>query len=67
MRLSSGKTMLNYNVFPKLKTTITGSSKKMVSAMGTKTDGKTGNLVFALKTAEIAAEFSNVYNANLPA
>lgn len=67
MRLSSGNTMLNYNILPKLKTNISGSSKKMVSAIGTKKDGKTGNIVFAVKSPEIAAELSKVYNDNLPA
>ncbi|CAI6339511.1 unnamed protein product [Periconia digitata] len=64
MRLSSGNTMLNYNIFPKLKTSITGKTKKMVTAIGTKKDGKTGNLIFAVKNEDIAAEFSNVYNEN---
>ncbi|KAF2638278.1 hypothetical protein P280DRAFT_80241 [Massarina eburnea CBS 473.64] len=66
MRLSTGTTMLNYNIFPKVKTAVTGSSKKMVSAIGTKKDGKSGNMFFAVKSSDIATEFSNVYNANLP-
>jgi hypothetical protein len=67
VRNASGITLLNYNILPKLKTTVTGTSMRMVNAIGTKMDGKTSNIVFAFKSSEIAAEFSNIYNNNLPA
>lgn len=66
IRTNSGAIPLNYYILPKLSTNVTGNSKKMVSAIGTKKDGKTGNIVFAFKTTELAEEFSKIYNKHLP-
>lgn len=66
IRLASGKTALNYNILPKLKTNVTGNSKKMVSAVRPGEGGKLKHTFFALKTNDIAEEFSRVYNESLP-
>jgi hypothetical protein len=64
MRGSSGNILLNYNILPKLKTTLAGNSRKMVSAIGTKDGGKVGHFVFCFKTPEEADSFSRTYNEN---
>jgi len=67
MRLSSGNTPVNYSLLPKFKTTVVGKNQVMVRATMVKKDGSVGTVFFALKTSDLAQEFSRVYNENLPA
>ncbi|KAL5120392.1 hypothetical protein ACEQ8H_001682 [Pleosporales sp. CAS-2024a] len=66
IRIASGATPLNYSILPKLKTAVTGNSGKMVQATMPKKEGGIAQYFVSLKTAEIAKEFSDKYNASLP-
>jgi len=67
IRTTTGKTPVNYNIVPKIATSLAGKSKSMVLATRPGEGGKLSSLYFTLKTGDVAEEFSSVYNANLPA
>lgn len=66
IRIGSGATPLNYSILPALKSTVTGSSGKMVQATMPKKEGGFAPVYISVKTPEIAKEFSTKYNASLP-
>lgn len=66
MRLPSGTTPVNYNILPKIKASVSGASGKMVLAAQPGDAGKPTSLFFSLKSADVAEEFSTVYNNNHP-
>jgi hypothetical protein len=71
MRIPSGKTPLNYNVLPRVPTTVHGKSLNQVKALRSE-NGMLAPLYFIIKQPEgvsesPAVEFSRVYNENLPA
>jgi phage FluMu gp28-like protein len=51
---------------PALKSTVTGSSGKMVQATMPKKEGGFTQFFISLKTKEVAKEFSDKYNESLP-
>jgi hypothetical protein len=66
MRLPSGATPVNWNLLPGLRSSVAGASKTMVLASRPpEGDGKLTSVYFAMKPAEVAEEFSSVYNANV--
>jgi hypothetical protein len=68
MRIPNGKTPVNYNLLPGIRTGVAGKSKTMVSATRPKEEGKGLEPLFFVfnKMPEQAKEFSETYNANLP-
>jgi hypothetical protein len=66
MRLSSGATRLNYIIPQKLEAKVLGASGKMVKVMGKKElESKLSALFFALRSPELAQEFTQTYNENV--
>jgi hypothetical protein len=66
MRLPSGATPVNFNILPKIASSVAGKSKTMVLASRPGTDGKPSPVYFVVKTSEEAAQFSSAFNANMP-
>jgi hypothetical protein len=66
IRIPSGQVPLNYSILPALKSTVTGSSGKMVQATMPKKEGGFTQFFISLKTKEVAKEFSDKYNESLP-
>lgn len=66
IRLSSGATPLDYRLLPALQATVTGSSKKMIMATKPAKEGGLQQVLYAVKTPEIAEEFATKYNESLP-
>ncbi|KAH7079903.1 hypothetical protein BKA63DRAFT_407085 [Paraphoma chrysanthemicola] len=66
IRIPSGQTPLNYSILPALKSSIMGSSGKMVQGSKPKKEGGIEQYYISLKTAELAKEFSDKYNESLP-
>ena len=66
IRIASGATPLNYSILPKLETSVTGSSGKMVMATMPKREGGFDQIYVTFKTSDEAKEFSESYNASLP-
>ncbi|KAF9692138.1 hypothetical protein EKO04_010142 [Ascochyta lentis] len=66
IRIPSGATPLNYQILPALRSNVTGSSKKMVQATRPGKDKGLTPVYFAVKSAEVAEEFSRKYNESMP-
>ena len=66
IRLANGSTPLNYQVLPKLRATVTGSSKKMVMVSKPAKEGGFQQVLYAVKTPEVAEELAAKYNESLP-
>ncbi|KAH7086206.1 hypothetical protein FB567DRAFT_445195 [Paraphoma chrysanthemicola] len=66
IRIPSGQTPLNYSILPALKSSIMGSSGKMVQGSKPKKEGGIEQYYISLKTPELAKEFSDKYNESLP-
>jgi hypothetical protein len=66
IRIPSGQVPLNYSILPALKSTVIGSSGKMVQATMPKKEGGFTQFFISLKTKEVAKEFSDKYNESLP-
>jgi hypothetical protein len=66
IRIPSGATPLNYQILPALRSTVTGSSKKMVQATRPGKDKGLAPVYFAVKSPEVAEEFSRKYNESMP-
>jgi hypothetical protein len=66
IRIPSGATPLNYQILPALRSTVTGSSKKMVQATRPGKDKGLTPVYFAVKSPEVAEEFSRKYNESMP-
>jgi hypothetical protein len=67
MRLPSGATPVNFNILPKIASSVAGNSKTMILTSRPDPNGKISSVYFIVKTASEAAEFSSVFNANMPA
>lgn len=67
IRIPSGATPLNYQILPALRSTVAGSSKKMVQATRPGKDKGLTPVYFAVKNSEVAEEFSRKYNESMPA
>ncbi|KAJ4337459.1 hypothetical protein N0V95_008327 [Ascochyta clinopodiicola] len=66
IRIPSGATPLNYQILPALRSNVTGSSKKMVQATRPGKDKGLTPVYFAVKSPEVAEEFSRKYNESMP-
>ncbi|KAJ4987614.1 nucleoporin nsp1 [Stagonosporopsis vannaccii] len=66
IRIPSGATPLNYQILPALRSTVAGSSKKMVQATRPGKDKGLTPVYFAVKSPEVAEEFSRKYNESIP-
>ncbi|KAF2273376.1 uncharacterized protein EI97DRAFT_461045 [Westerdykella ornata] len=66
MRIASGATPVNYNILARLPSQTAGKSKTMVLAPRLGTDGKLSRILFVFKTKELAEEFLETFNANMP-
>lgn len=66
MRLANGSTPLNYQILPKLSSKVTGSSKKMVISTMPAKAGGLQQVLFAVRTPEIAEDLATKYNDSLP-
>lgn len=66
IRIPSGATPLNYQILPALRSTVAGGSRKMVQATRPGKDKGLTPVYFAVKSSEIAEEFSRKYNEAIP-
>ncbi|KAJ8105025.1 hypothetical protein OPT61_g10429 [Boeremia exigua] len=66
IRIPSGATPLNYQILPALRSTVAGGSKKMVQATRPGKDKGLTPVYFAVKSPEVAEEFSRKYNESMP-
>lgn len=66
IRIPSGATPLNYQILPALRSSVAGGSKKMVQATRPGKDKGLTPVYFAVKTPEVAEEFSRKYNESIP-
>lgn len=66
IRIPSGATPLNYQILPALRSTVAGGSRKMVQATRPGKDKGLTPVYFAVKSAEVAEEFSKKYNESMP-
>ena len=66
IRIPSGATPLNYQILPALRSTVAGSSRKMVQATRPGKDKGLTPVYFAVKNSEVAEEFSRKYNESMP-
>ncbi|KAJ4375419.1 hypothetical protein N0V86_006950 [Didymella sp. IMI 355093] len=66
IRIPSGATPLNYQILPALRSTVAGGSRKMVQATRPGKDKGLTPVYFAVKSPEVAEEFSKKYNESMP-
>lgn len=66
VRLANGSTPINYQILPALKATVTGGSKKMVMASKPAQGGGFQQVLYAVRSSEVAEEFATKYNDSLP-
>lgn len=66
IRIPSGATPLDYRLLPKIQASVTGTSKKMIMATKPAKEGGLQQVLYAVKTPEIAEEFARKYNESLP-
>ncbi|KAL1648225.1 hypothetical protein SLS61_007097 [Didymella pomorum] len=66
IRIPSGATPLNYSILPALRSTVAGGSRKMVQATRPGKDKGLTPVYFAVKSPEVAEEFSKKYNESMP-
>ncbi|KAF3040581.1 hypothetical protein E8E11_004431 [Didymella keratinophila] len=66
IRIPSGATPLNYQILPALRSTVAGGNRKMVQATRPGKDKGLTPVYFAVKSPEVAEEFSKKYNESMP-
>jgi hypothetical protein len=68
-RIPNGQTPVNWYILPTLTSSVVGASKRMVQIArpAEKEGGKMSPVCITFKEPETAAEFSSVYDKNLPA
>lgn len=66
MRLPSGATPINFNILPRIASRVAGNSKTMILTSRPLPDGKITSMYLVVKTPEEAAQFSSVFDANMP-